>query len=556
MADKIRRLQLPAPQGRSLLTWEDKRPLRRVTVSQATLVETFRTVPSLRSAAHDPAPGFPCAAAPDSPALLFHGDNKAVMACLLANGWQGRVKLIYIDPPFDTGNDFSRKVTLRGCGTRRSLRDDALALGRQSQYADSWTADTYLQFIYERLPLMRQLLADDGSIWLHCDYRRAHYLRLLLEEVFGPENYLNTISWRSQTTRGAKVNAFYFPYSTQYIEIFAKNRSAPTTWNPARKWITMSEAAAAAEYMHDDGGYFRTSDPGSYSFDSLRKLHAHGRLYAPFGGDVVVDETLRRVYASNGGNIGVKYYLKSLGRGKYAVERGIDNLWDDIPGLGTTPSEDLGYPTQKTEALLRRIIAVATNPNDIVLDCFAGSGTTAAVAQKTGRRWIACDVNPVAVQTIAKRLHWALVEQAEKQCESQPELRMYRVGTPDKAGDADTKGTADVAFERVVSQGRQKVKVVVTGYQSPALTARLQASVKGAHRPPHDFADWRMAVDSVMIDPDYDGRVLNIALSDAPRRKRDLVSGVYELPISQRTVTVAVKITDILGAETLVTRSL
>ena len=236
--------------------WKGKRTLRRATVSPVYLVETFHPGTSHSTVLRDRATDLPGADDPAAAALLFQGDNKAVMACLLANGWQGRVKLIYIDPPFDTGNDFARKVTLRGYRARRTLRDGAPALGRQTQYADSWAADTYLQFIYERLPLMRQLLADDGSIWLHCDYRRVHYLRLLLEEVFGPEHYLNSISWRSQTARGAKVNAFYFPYSTQYIEIFAKNRSAPTTWNPARKWITLNESAAAAEYMRDERGIF------------------------------------------------------------------------------------------------------------------------------------------------------------------------------------------------------------------------------------------------------------------------------------------------------------
>ncbi len=101
--------------------------------------------------------------------------------------------------------------------------------------------------MYERLFLLRELLAEDGSIWLHCDYRQAHRLRLLLEEVFGEENYLNTISWRSQVARGAKVNAFYFPFSTHSIEIFAKNRQAPTLWHPQKKRLIFSRSEAAAQ---------------------------------------------------------------------------------------------------------------------------------------------------------------------------------------------------------------------------------------------------------------------------------------------------------------------
>ena len=132
--------------------------------------------------------------------------------------------------------------------------------------------------MYERFFLLRELLAEDGSIWLHCDYRQNHRLRLLLEEVFGEENYLNTISWRSQVARGAKVNAFYFPFSTQYIEIFAKNRQAPTLWNPQKKRLTFSRDEAASQFMEDERLLHvrpaRTASSGSSSSTS-------GRLYAP-----------------------------------------------------------------------------------------------------------------------------------------------------------------------------------------------------------------------------------------------------------------------------------
>src|SRR5690606_31256567 len=138
------------------------------------------------------------------------------------------------------------------------------------------------------------------------------------------------------------------------ILVYARNRAAPTCWHPPRKRVVLSEAEAAANFMRDERGFFRTSDPGTYSFDSLVRLHAEGRLYAPFGGQVLVDAAQQRVYASNGGNLGVKYYLADLGDGRHQVERAVDNVWDDIPGLGTTPGEDLGYPTQKTEALLER----------------------------------------------------------------------------------------------------------------------------------------------------------------------------------------------------------
>ncbi|MCL5996831.1 MAG: site-specific DNA-methyltransferase [Chloroflexi bacterium] len=565
--DSNSHIEITPAQGRSLLEWAGKRPLKTVASHPAQLIETFSS-PSLQEGAKW-----------ENACQVYHGDNKDVLATLLANGLRGRVKLVYIDPPFDTGSDFTRNIMLRGEGTLQSaVRKRVHSLGKQMQYSDTLDTDAYLQYMYERLLLLRDCLAEDGSIWLHCDYRRMHYLRLLLEEVFGPENYLNTISWRSQTARGAKVNARYFPFSTQYIEIFARNRVAPPTWNVVRKQIVMREAEAAAAFMRDERGFFRTSDPGSYSFESLKALHAEGRLYAPYGGHIVVDEESRRIYASHGGNIGVKYYLKKLGGNRYAVERAIDNLWEDVPGLGTTPGEDLGYPTQKTEALLRRIIAVSTNPGDVVMDCFAGSGTTAAVAQKMGRRWIVCDSSMGAVQTTIKRLQLVMTRAA-----AHPRTRVVdrnQPGTPHNTQDRDVKSPADapgcathfevyrvgtgvvscpdapaqarVRVERYTHDDAQPViRVMIEDYSSPSIAARW-ADGEAQSRAP--VAGWRNLVERVAIDPCFDGKVLRVALSDVPPKRRDLIVGSYELPAPLGTTLVAVKITDVLGEEVLVTQ--
>ena len=198
-------VRAPLPLGRSLLQWEGKQVPPPVVVVPAHCVESH--------AGHDHAPE-PLAN------RLYYGDNRNVLAHLLATGLAGQVRLIYIDPPFASSAEYVRKVRLRGPHSR--------VIGQEVQYSDQWPGDSYLQFMYERLLLLRKLLADDGSLWLHCDYRQIHRLHLVLEEVFGADNYLNTIAWRSQVARGAKVNAFYFPFSTQYIAIFAKNRRAPT----------------------------------------------------------------------------------------------------------------------------------------------------------------------------------------------------------------------------------------------------------------------------------------------------------------------------------------
>jgi DNA modification methylase len=461
--------------------------------------------------------------------LLFHGDNLSALSRLLADGRAGQVKLIYIDPPFASGADYARRVRLRGARGGRAFDAGGYALGGQTQYSDAWADDDYLQFMYARLFPLRDLLSEDGSLWLHCDYRRAHHLRLLLDEVFGPDNYLNTIAWRSQVARGAKVNAFYFPYSTHYLEVYARNRACPTTWNPVRKRTVLTETQAARAFMRDARGFFRTSDPGTYSFERLKALHAEGRLYAPRGGEVIVDQEARRVYASLGGNIGVKYYLQPQGKGRHAVERAVDNLWDDIPGLGTTPGEDLGYPTQKTEALLQRVVAVSTNPGDLVLDCFAGSGTALAVAQRMGRRWIGCDANRGAIQTAVRRLGQT----------GAPPFAVYRLGD-----DAETAGPQPQA-RVTVARDDGRLAVRIDDFASPAIAERLARHADAAFK----IADWRSMVDSVAIDPDYDGQVLRAALVDAPMKKHALVAGVYTLEAPPGQATVAVRITDIMGGE-------
>ncbi|RIK48491.1 MAG: hypothetical protein DCC57_13360 [Chloroflexi bacterium] len=534
-------IEQPAPttitpgesRGRALLSWAGKQRPAPVPVVGARLVEIVDPRRELPLAQAEAQPAL--VPQPDSffgqalPNLLYYGDNLSVLAHLLAHGWAGKVKLVYIDPPFDSGGDWARKVRLRD-GNKQLL-------GETVQYRDNWSGDSYLQFIYERLFLLRDLLAEDGSLWLHCDYRQVHRLRLLLEEVFGEGNYLNTIAWRSQVARGAKVNAFYFPYSTQYIEIFAKNRAAPTVWNPQRKRLIFSRAQAAAQFMEDERGFFRTSDPGTYSFDKLKELHAAGRLYAPYGGEVVVDEAARRVYPSKGGNIGVKYYLTRLSDDRFVAERGVDNLWDDIPGLGTTPGEDMGYPTQKTEALLRRVIAAATRPGDVVLDCFLGSGTTAAVAQKMGRHWIGCDLGYGAIQTARRRLQRVIQEAG-------PGFALYAMS--DVEPPPVDGATLAVTMQRAADAPGQ-VEIEIVDYMA-------HAPQEGSEPPrrvrPHRAADWRALVDAVDIDPHYDGAIFQAVVADIPVKKRDAVIGRYRVAAPEGA-TVALRITDIFGNEHL-----
>ena len=525
------------------LSWPGKQHPAPVAPAQPRLVETFEP---FRFA--NPASPLAPRPSPLLPNALSHGDNLPILAHLLDRGLGGNVRLIYADPPYDSGIDWTRKVRLRR--PRRRGIDPIVA--QQVQYGDTWPEGAYLQFIYDRLPLLRDLLVEDGSLWLHCDHRRAHHLRCLLDEVFGAENYLNTITWRSQTARGAKVNAFYFPNSAHTILVYARNRAAPTVWHPPRKRMVLSEAEAAAAFMRDDRGFFRTSDPGTYSFDSLVRLHADGRLYAPYGGEVRIDEAQQRVYASNGGNLGVKYYLADLGDGRHQVERAVDNVWDDIPGLGTTPGEDLGYPTQKTEALLERIIATGSNRDDLVLDPFCGSGTTLAVAAKLGRRWIGCDAGHGAIQTATRRMQAVMTAAASEEENGQSSIVNRQLSTGGDAGPGSGFAVFETQDELTSPIPAPEVRLSITRIDGEAAT--IVVAVDAVRVPALDGAageladdEWPVLVDSIAIDPAYDGQVLRAVVADAPLKKRATVRGAYTVTLPSLPTIVAVRVVDITG---------
>lgn len=496
--------------------------------------------------------------------LLLHGDNFDSLSWLLANGYAGSVRLVYMDPPYNSNRTYTSRIRLRGKGQP--------VLGETTAYDDVWQPADYLQFLTDRLLLLRDLLHADGTLWLHCDHRMQAHLLLLLTEIFGAESHLNTVFWRSQTMRGAKVHARYFPHSAQAIHIFRRTPRGRPFWHAPTREIVLTEEAAAAQYMRDERGFFRTSDPGTYSFKRLKSLLAAGRLYAPYGGDVIVDEGVQRVYASNGGNIGVKYYLEKRGRNRYVVTRPVDNLWDDIAGLGTVPAEDENYPTQKTERLLHRILETASRPGELVLDPFAGSGTTLNVAHKLDREWIGCDSSWRAVRTAACRLSRLPTGGAPAQAGGD--------GDPNPAFDAagdDARGESGYRIARIGDGDfvdgrrlRQELHVNPTadirlGQEEGGLTVRIgefhspRVASMAANRKVALPGDWRVQVRAVLVDPNYDGAALRPALVDAPAGKSALVAGVYSFahplqserrePEHAQSRTVATVIVDVTGEE-------
>ncbi len=335
---------------------------------------------------------------------LIWGDNKLVLSSLINGSLRreieaaGGLKLVYIDPPFAVGADFGFDITVGGDSVTKKQ-----SVIEEVAYRDTWGRgiSSYLAMMYERLQLIRTTLADDGSIYVHCDWRVSSVMRIMLDDVFGKENFKNLISWRRQVARGMKAHAKYYPFSSDYIFIYTKTDNY--IWNKQTKTTYISIEEATKKYKRDNRGFFRTSDVGSYSFESLVNLHKEGRIYAPNNGDIIIDYDKRVIKGSNGGSIAIKYYRETIGN-KVLEETTIDNIWDDIAGMGVVSSEFIGYPTQKPEALLERIIKASSNEGDLVADFFCGSGTTAAVAEKLGRKWITCDLGRFAIHTTRKRL--------------------------------------------------------------------------------------------------------------------------------------------------------
>ena len=286
--------------------------------------------------------------------LLFCGDNVHVLSALLMNGFGGKVDLVYIDPPFDSGADYSRQVRLRG--PTNQCDSSASSVFKQTQYKDVWLNDDYLQFMYERLILLRELLSDKGTIYLHCDWHKNHYLRLLLDEVFGEDNMQNHIIWAYKT--GGIPESCGFAKKHDDILVYTK------TDNPIFNVLEQKSYAPTLPEPHTDSG---------------KKLN------------VLRDDVCDLCQNGAPGQ-------------KYRHVRARD-VWDDINSIFRNDSQLTDYPTQKPESLLQRIIKASSDEDSIVLDCFGGSGTTAAVAQQLGRRWIVADMNKGSVQTTMQRLN-------------------------------------------------------------------------------------------------------------------------------------------------------
>ena len=561
-------MKITPVKGRPMLHWVGKRPIDTVNAYPAQLVETCNVENPYKEPTYN---GFK-----DGPNLLFHGDNKEILSTLLVQGFRGKIDLIYIDPPFDSGADYVRKVKLRG--KKEDLDAEGHSVIEQTQYSDIWANDNYLQFMFERLVLMQELLSEKGSIYLHCDWHKSHHLRLVLDEIFGPDNFQREIIWRIGWISGFKTKA--------------------------KNWI-----------RNHDTIYFYTKDKDNFIFN---------KEYIPYADD----------------------YVRRDGSAPEGEGYPIEDTWNcnDIDRMDSIQimsfsGEKTGFETQKNENLLARIIKASSNKDSIILDCFVGSGTTAAVSEKLGRRWIAADLNKGAIQTTMKRIQTNINEPRgiahyrvnNYDFQTEHELRnivvsKYGVETDRKAAffDGTLNGTlvkiADLTkpltrldiqliknelqnrldetrnitvlcngseigiqeeldtenqrrpINKIIVQDIQRdgvttyspaeaevnfkregqnVTVTIVDYISPTILARLEIDRTELFDVYID--DFRAQIDCILIDTDYTGEHFTIVESDMPEKKEDFVEGEYTVSLPRLNARVAVKIIDMLGEETIIT---
>jgi adenine-specific DNA-methyltransferase len=303
--------------------------------------------------------------------MLIWGDNKLVMAALLEQ-FRGQIDLIYIDPPFDVGAEFTMDVQI---GDEGETVEKEQSILEAVAYRDTWGrgTDSYLHMMYERLTLMRELLSEQGSIYVHCDWRVNSYLHLLLDEIFNEDNFINEIIWRY----GKMSNTVKrFPRNHDTILFFSK------TNNYIFNAIKIEESEYKERfnrYLINNKVFFRDVKDSRDKLILLRIKKLEKILQRPLhDNDVLFDFDL-----------------------EFKTQ---DDVFYDISIVKGNSSENLDYSTQKPEALIERIVNASSKEDSIVADFFCGSGTTLAVAEKLGRRWIGVDLGRYAIHTSRKRL--------------------------------------------------------------------------------------------------------------------------------------------------------
>ena len=332
---------------------------------------------------------------------LIWGDNKLILSSLKNGPMRraieeaGGLKLVYIDPPFDVGADFSLLIDV---GEEVLKKEPSLI--EELAYRDTWGKgrDSYLQMMFERLSTIRDLLAEDGTIYLHCDYRVYHVLRAVMDGVFGAQHFVNEIIWQGAIGDSSAKNKNYIK-SHDNIMVYRRSADAEPRWNDVFQ------------------------EPLPETLEHYKHVDEAGRRYGrnptdnPGGGGYRYDLGFGEKMPPNGYRMPIETAKEWLKEGILLVEKGkvpvkkvyfqeagtrCRDVWADVPSA--RGAQLVGYATQKPERLLERVVSASSNPGDLVADFFCGSGTTLAVAEKLGRKWIGCDLGRFAIHTTRKRL--------------------------------------------------------------------------------------------------------------------------------------------------------
>lgn len=538
---------------------------------------------------------------------IFWGDNLQVMSHLLRD-FRGKVDLIYIDPPFDSKANYKKKIKLLG-----KEKEGDYSGFEEKQYGDIWNNDEYLQFMYERLCLCMELLSDTGAIYVHCDYHKVHLLRILMDEIFGPENHLNSLVWAYQTRSAIKSS---WKRTHDDILFYKKSKMPVYNWNDEMVMEDLSESTIKKYKYEDENGRYR--------------LNGRNIKDSPIKSAKDVDP----IYEKTHPEWVVRDYLRD---GKCASDYFFINIENQASSVRTD------YPTQKPEELLYKLISASSNPGDIVFDCFMGSGTTQAVAMKLGRRFIGADINLGSIQTTTKRLcnvakelnnqldkdnyytgfevynvnnydffrnpveaKELIIEALQIQkmdstsvFDGEKDGRMVkimpvnriatRVDLEELKSNLPYKTYAKkkeenpnepveyitlvcmghepdlkAAFEQELSEWKFDIEIVDILRDKSLLQLKREAEalvVKEGNKlviksvyplnlmqklslQKEKVDEWKQLVESVMIDWNYDGAVMEPAVIDIPE-KNEFVKGEYEIPASAGTIRV--KITDLLS---------
>jgi len=390
------KLKITPAKGRPMLNWIGKKPLDYVKGFPTQLIEIFDPLNTKRIV--------------ETPTyeelkdnwqnLLFHGDNKDVLATLLELGFRGKIDLIYIDPPFKSGADYVKKVELRGLKKLGRIEENEVSILQQTMYFDIWNNDNYLQFMYERLLLLKELLSETGSIYIHLDWNVIHYLKILMDEIYGEDNFVEEITWAYGSPSGGRAGGTKLVKNHDTILHYAKDYN---NRYEEKIYLPYSE-----KYLKD---WFKYTDE-------------NGRRY----------QRRMRGRDEKGNIIWEKQYLDE--------SKGVPSstVWTDIQQVYADPrafkdnvytEATFGFVTQKPEKLLERIINHSSKKGDIVVDCFCGAGTTLVSANKLKRRWIGCDINKGALQVTSKRLQKLINEQIKKKETNYPTFAIYKVNNYD-----------------------------------------------------------------------------------------------------------------------------